>query len=181
MDEPSNFLEVRSAPETLRHTASLRFVESIKERIILKPNSLVERDNDILARAEKSHYSISKNLIDIFRSKGYDTFVNNHVDLFAHNKSRSYLIEVKSTENRNFRTQARKAIAQLYEYDYFDISKYKKEKEIDFTEQYRIFVPSRESNDGKYVSFINFLELGVGIVKDNTIQAVGKDFGISKI
>lgn len=180
-EKSSDFIEVKNASDTLRHAASLRFLEEINKRIILKPYSLVVRDNEILARAESVHYSIIQNLINIFRSKGYTTLSNEFVDLFAHDEKRSFLFEVKSTENKNFRSQARKGIVQLYEYDYFEIDKFKKEKNINFKDQYRIFVPSREPKDNKYIQFINFLDLGVAMVNDKELKPVGKDLGFSKI
>ena len=180
-EESSNFMEVHNATETLRHAASLRFLEQINQRIITKPYSLVERDNDILARAEAAHFSIIENLIHIFRNKGYDTLSNKRVDLFAHDETRSFLFEVKSTENRNFRRQARHGMVQLYEYDYFEVSKFKKEENINFHDQYRILVPSREPKDKNYIDFINYLDLGVAMVDGKGLKPIGKDFGFSKI
>lgn len=180
-EKPSDLFEVHNATETLRHAASLRFIEEINKRIIIKPYSLITRDNDILARAESTHHSIIQNLINIFRNKGYATLSNEFVDLFAHDEKRSFLFEVKSTENRNFRSQARKGIVQLYEYDYFEINKFKKEKNINFKDQYRILVPSREPRDGKYIQFINSLDLGVAMVDNKDLKPVGKDSGFSKI
>jgi hypothetical protein len=78
----------------------------------------------MLARAEIVHSTILQKLIELFKSKGYDTRSNRFVDLFAHNDEKAYLIEVKSTENKNFRSQARKGIVQLFENDYFDISRF---------------------------------------------------------
>lgn len=178
--KPSDLTEVKNATETLRHAASLRFMDSIKKRLITKPHSLAIRDNDILARAESSHHSILDQLISIFRSKGYNTLSNEFVDLFAHDEKRSFLFEVKSTENRNFRVQARKGIVQLYEYDYFEISKYKEENKFKFQDQYRILVPSKEPTDKKYVKFINSLDLGVATVEDKILKPVGEDLGFSK-
>ena len=180
-EESSNFVEVHNANETLRHAASLRFLDEIKNRIIIKPFSEFRRDNDILARADLAHHSIIENLIKIFRAKGYDTLSNAFVDLFAHNENRSFLFEVKSTENKNFRSQARKGIVQLYEYDYFEVNKFKREKDINFNDQYRILVPSREPVDKNYIEFINSLDLGVAMVDNKALKPVGKDLGFSKI
>lgn len=180
-EKPSDLFEVHNATETLRHAASLRFVEEINKRLIIKPYSLTIRDNDILARADSAHHSILEKLINIFRKKGYTTLSNEFVDMFAHDEKRSFLFEVKSTENRNFRVQARKGIIQLYEYDYFEINKYKKEKKIDFLEEYRILIPSREPTDKEYIRFINSLDLGVATVGDEKLRPIGKDFGFSKI
>jgi hypothetical protein len=180
-EKSSDFLEVKNATETLRHAASLRFLEEINKRIILKPYSLIKRDNEILARAESAHYSIVQQLIDVFRAKGYSTLSNTFVDLFAHDGKRSFLFEVKSTENKNFRSQARKGIVQLYEYDYFEINKYKTENNVSFTDQYNILVPSREPKDEKYVQFINYLDLGVAMVSETGLRPVGEDLGFSKL
>jgi len=180
-EKPSDLSEVQNATETLRSAASLRFLEEINKRLIIKPYSLAIRDNDILARAEASHHSVLQGLIDIFRQKGYATLSNKHVDLFAHDGNRSFLFEVKSTENRNFRVQARKGIVQLYEYDYFEINKFKEENDINFTEQYKILVPSQEPKDNKYINFINELDLGVALVDNNSLKPIGKDFGFSRI
>ncbi len=180
-EKPSDLSEVHNATETLRSAASLRFLEEINKRLIVKPYSLVVRNNDILARAELSHHTVLQELINIFREKGYDTLSNKHVDLFVHDEKKSFLFEVKSIENRNFRVQARKGIVQLYEYDYFEINKFKKEKNIDFQDQYRILVPSQRPKDDKYVDFINSLDLGVATVDNKELKPVGEDFGFSKI
>ena len=180
-EEKSGFMEVKNADDTLRHAGSLRYLDEINERIIKKPYSLVERDNDILARAEAAHHSITQKLINIFRSKGYSTLSNKFVDLFVHDEKKSLLFEVKSTENRNFRSQARKGIVQLYEYDYFEIQKYNKEKHLTFDKQYKILEPSKQPSDSKYIEFINSLELGIAIVKEDSLAPIGKDFGFSYI
>jgi len=180
-EKPSDLSEVHNATETLRHAASLRFLEEINQRIIIKPYSLISRNNDILARAESMHHSIIQNLIDLFRDRGYTTLSNEFVDLFTHDGKRSFLFEVKSTENKNFRVQARKGIVQLYEYDYFEINKFKKEKNISFKDQYRILVPSREPGDKSYIQFINSLDLGVAMVGNKELKPVGKDLGFSNI
>lgn len=179
--KPSDLSEVKNATETLRHAASLRFLEEINKHLIVKPYSLVYRNNDILARAESTHYTVLDELINIFRKKGYSTLSNEFVDLFAHNEKRSFLFEVKSTENRNFRVQARKGIVQLFEYDYFEITKFKKEKNMMFNDEYKVLVTSREPTDKKYIEFINKLDLGVATVGSGQLKPIGEDLGFSKI
>ncbi len=120
-------------------------------------------------------------MIEIFRSKGYDTRSNKFVDLFAYNKEQSFLLEVKSTENKNFRSQARKGIVQLFENDYFDITKFVNENNLSFDQKYKILVPSQIPGDKKYVEFINYLKTGVAVIENKTIKPVGNDFGFSKI
>jgi len=180
-EKPSDMDEVHNATETLRSAASLRFLDELNKRIIIKPYSHVVRNNDILARAELAHHTVLDQLITIFRKKGFATLSNKYVDLFAYNETRSFLFEVKSTENKNFRVQARKGIVQLYEYDYFEISKYKQEKQKSFKDEYRILVTSKEPHDSRYINFINSLDLGVGTVQNDQLRPVGKDFGFSKI
>lgn len=180
-DKLSDMAEVHNATETLRSAASLRFLGELNRRMIVKPFSHVTRNNDILARAELTHHTVLEQLISIFRNKGYATLSNKHVDLFAYNESRSFLFEVKSTENRNFRVQARKGIVQLFEYDYFEINKFKEEKNIEFKESYDLLVPSQEPKDSSYIKFINSLDLGVAMVKDKKLIAIGNDSGFSNI
>jgi hypothetical protein len=180
-DRPSTLTEVHNATETLRSAASLRFLPEVNEKIIRNSYSEVVRDNNILARAESAHLSVMQQLLDIFRVKGYDTHYNEYVDLFAHNENTSVLFEVKSNENKNFRVQARKGIAQLFEYDYFEIGKYKKEKGIDFEHKYKILALSQEPTDENYIQFINSLDLGVTTVEDGSLKPVGFDSGFSQI
>ncbi len=47
-------------------------------------------------------------------------------------------------------------------------------------DQYRIFVPSREPVDKKYIDFINAVDLGVAIVGDGGLKPIGKDFSFSR-
>lgn len=179
--KPSDLSEVHNATETLRSAASLRFVKEINQRLIIKPYSLAVRDNDILARAESSHHAVLQRLIEIFRKEGYETLSNKYVDLFAHKGNRSFLFEVKSIENKNFRSQARKGIVQLHEYDHFEISKFKREKGINFQDEYKILVPSKEPKDAKYIEFINSLGIGVATVGKEALNPIGQDLGFSKI
>lgn len=179
-EKPSDMSEVQNATETLRSAASLRFLDAVNQRLITKPYSLVTRDNDILARAEASHYTVLQELITMFRAKGYDTLANKHVDLFAYNDKKSYLFEVKSTENRNFRSQARKGIVQLMEYDFFEINKFKEEKKITFEQEFNLLVPSQEPKDLAFIRFINSLDLGVAVTDDDHLKVIGQDTGFSE-
>ncbi len=58
---------------------------------------------------------------------------------------------------------------------------YYEEKNINFKDQYRILVPSREPTDKKYVKFINSLDLGVATVANEALKPAGEDFGFSRI
>lgn len=180
-EKPTELKEVKSASETLRFADTLKVFENIRERVVKSAPGRYFRNNELLARAELVHFSILQQLIDVFRKNGYDTLFNRHVDLFAYNDKQSFLIEVKSTENRNFRTQARKGIVQLFEYDFFEVQKFLLEKKFTFQNQYKVLVPSKTPEDNQYVKFINSLDVGVGLSKESGINPVGKDFGFSKI
>ncbi len=170
---------VKSAAETLRYADTLKVFDRIKTRIVKEAPGQYTRDNELLARAETVHSTILQNLIDIFRSKGYETCSNKFVDLFTYNENRSFLFEVKSTESKNFRSQARKGLIQLFEYDYFEIRKFTADNKFNFKDKYKILVPSKVPVDTRYVGFINDLKTGVAIVKDKSLEAVGLDFGFT--
>ena len=127
------------------------------------------------------HASILQQLIDLFRKHGYATRSSRTVDLFAHNESNAFLFEVKSTESSNFRAQARKGIAQLFEYEYFDVKKFEQDNNYDFANKHKLIVPSQLPRDNMYVEFINSLKIGVTLIEENRLKPIGKDLGFSKI
>jgi len=172
---------IKSAAETLRYADTLKVFDKIRTRIVKETPGQYIKDNELLARAEIVHSTILQNLIDIFRSKGYETRSNRFVDLFAYNKNRSFLFEVKSTENKNFRSQARKGLIQLFEYDYFEIRKFITDNNFDFKDKYKILVPSKTPKDAQYISFINDLKTGIAIIEDRFLKAIGSDFGFTRL
>ncbi len=173
--------EIKSATEALRYADTLKIFDSVRARIIKEPTSQYTRDNEILDRANSVHASILQQLIDLFRKHGYDTRSSRTVDLFAHNEKNAFLFEVKSTESRNFRTQARKGIAQLFEYEYFDVQKFSQDNNLTFEDKYKLIIPSQTPKDTRYVDFINSLKIGVALVSENSLKPVGEDLGFSKI
>jgi hypothetical protein len=179
--KPTRLESVKSAAETLRYADTLRIFDKIKTRIVRDTPGEYMKDNELLARAEVVHSTILQNLIDIFRSKGYETRSNRFVDLFAYNEDRSFLFEVKSTENKNFRSQARKGLIQLFEYDYFEIKKYTADNKLNFKDKYKILVPSKVPGDTGYIDFINDLKTGVAVVEEKVLRAVGHDFGFTRL
>ena len=177
----SRLREVKSSEETLRYADTLKVFASVKARIIKEPTSKYERDNDLLERAEVVHQTILQQLIALFRLKGYETLSSPHVHLFAHNDRKAFLFDAKSTENKNFRSQARKGLAQLLEYDYFEIGKFSQENKIYFQEKYRLIALSKEPKDEAYIKFLNSLTIGVTLPNENSLRPIGKDFGFSRI
>lgn len=173
--------KITNANEALRYVDTLKIFDNVKARVIREPTSQYMRDNEILDRANASHQSILQQLIDLFRKHGYDTRYSRTVDLFAHNEKSAFLFEVKSTENNNFRTQARKGIAQLFEYEYFDVQKFSQDNNLIFDQKHKLIVPSQTPKDTRYVKFINSLKIGVAMVGENNLKPVGEDFGFSHI
>lgn len=172
---------INNAAESMRYADSLKVFDNIKTRIIKDSSAVYSKNNELLAKAEEVHCTILQNLIDIFKRKGYDTRSNRFVDLFAYNENKAFLFEVKSTENRNFRSQARKGLVQLLEYDYFDVNKFVNENKLHLKEKFSILVPSRQPGDDKYVNFINTLKIGVALVKEDSLEPVGVDLGFSNV
>lgn len=171
--------EIKNASEALRYTDTLKVFDSVKTRVIREPTSQYIRDNELLDRANLVHQTILQQLIDIFRKHGYDTRSSRTVDLFAHNNKNAFLFEVKSTENSNFRTQARKGIAQLFEYEYFDVQKFAQDNNLIFDQKHKLIIPSQTPKDERYIAFINNLKIGVAMVGEDNLKPVGTDFGFS--
>lgn len=179
--KPTMLETVKNVSETMRYADTLKIFYNIKSRTIDKTAGSFTKDNELLARAEEAHTTVLQGLIDIFRKKGYDTRSNRFVDLFAFDDQKSFLFEVKSTENRNFRAQARKGVIQLYENDYFDVRRFVTENKLHFEQKHKILVPSNKPQDNNYIDFINDLKIGVALVAPNTLKAVGADFGFTNI
>ncbi len=173
--------EIKSSTEALRYADTLRIFDSVKARVINEPTSQYIRDNELLDRANIVHATILQQLIDMFRRHGYETRQSKTVDLFAHNKKRAFLFDVKSTENNNFRSQARKGIAQLFEYEYFDVQKFADDNELAFEQKHKLIVPSQIPQDSRYVEFINSLKIGVATVHNDSLTPIGSDLGFSQI
>ena len=73
-------------------------------------------------RANESHAMLTRLVAAKIRAVGSIPKRNALVDLAAEVGARDYLFEMKSTTDRNPRSQVRKAIAQLYEYRYLQKS-----------------------------------------------------------
>lgn len=177
----ANLEKVNNIAESFRYADTLKLFDTIKNRIVSESPGIYQKDNELLAKAEEVHCNILQQLLEMFKRKGYDVRNNPHVDLFAHDGNRAFLIEVKSTESRNFKTQARKGLAQLLEYDYFEVNKFVREEKVHLKEKYRILIPSQSPNDENYVGFLNNLNIGVGIANNDQIKPIGEDFGFSRI
>jgi hypothetical protein len=179
----SEFISINSSKETYRYAETLSLVEEITPRILRSISSVFEKDNDLLDKAEKKHSEILDKLINRFREKGFDTFCNRFVDLIAFNGRTSCLIEVKTTENNNFRPQARKGVIQLLEYDYFEVNKFLSSfQNSSSINKLNYLITSQNAGDNNYVGFINQLEVGVGFFSNsNSFSNNGEEFGLTNI
>lgn len=181
VSKTSKLEEVKGEYEALRYATSLTVFDDIQKRIINKSRISVDYTLDNLKTAETQHYNIIKFLRSTLQKKGYKIYQNNHIDLYAHNSSSSLLIEAKSIENRNFKSQSRKGIVQLFEYNHFEISKFKREHQLNFNSELKLLATSDKPNDDEYVGFINSLDIRTLAVRDNRIIEYGESINLTSI
>lgn len=75
-------------------------------------------DRAKLERASTKHEELVATAARLSRDAGFDVSKNAFVDLFASGSAGSYLFEMKSNNEHNTVSQVRRAISQLYEYQY---------------------------------------------------------------
>jgi len=92
---------------------SLSENETHKESYIL---SVASRQK--LERANKVHSSILDTLSCELRRRGYIPQYNQFIDLFCQRENDMIIFEIKSITSKNWLSQIRKGISQLYEYRY---------------------------------------------------------------
>ncbi len=169
------FLKINNAEESIRYVPTLKFLDGdkVKVRKIVNERSTFDRDNAILERAEENHANVLQTAIDFFKKKGFDTWSNQHVDLLAESEESAFLIEVKSTINSNFRNQARRAVGQLLEYEYFDVRRYfegqSKDAPVD-----KILMITDDPMEGDYTKFLNSLNVHLTWPKGTHISVGGE-------
>jgi hypothetical protein len=166
--------EMKTEYETLRYATSLSVFNDIHKKVINKTDVNVTYSLDKLAEAEISHYDIVTYLRSTLMDKGYKVFYNNHIDLFAYDKEQSLLIEAKSIVNENFKWQSRKGIIQLFEYNYFEINKFKRENLLSFNKELKVLATSDAPKDSEYVKFINSLDVKTIAIKNKSIIHYGE-------
>lgn len=172
---------INNEAEALRYGTTLTIFDNIKERILSESGTTYGRNIESLAKAEKSHYNIVSQLMLLFAKKGYQLFSNPHVDLFAYKNNYSVLVEAKSIENLNFKNQSRKGIIQLFEYNYFEVSKFKKDKNLSFSNEVSLLATSDEPKDVEYIKFINSLDIHTIAVKHAQIVGYGRSINIHNL
>ncbi len=178
---PSPFLEFEKKEDIFRYGTSLSILKDVRKKVMNKTESIFVRDNTLLERANKEHQETLEKLRSLFKDRGYELYFNKHVDLFATNRQRSYLFEVKSQKDTNFLSQSRKGIVQLFESEYFEIKKFYSEKKLPELQTFKNLAFSRKPRDHHYIDFINSLRLGVTYFKEDKLDAVGKIVGVNQI
>ena len=119
-DIDENIIEVHKASTIYE----LRERDSDRESSSKKTNKqTVYTDPEITRirrqRANLIHKILLQKLQDYLEERGIKPLENEHIDLFAKLPSdHKYLFEVKSTNENNLLSQARKGLSQLYEYRY---------------------------------------------------------------
>lgn len=174
VETPTEFIKIRDAEATMRYVPTLKFLEGsgVKIRRLASKVSTFERDNALLERAEEEHARILQAAIDFFQNKGFETWNNQHVDLLAESENQAFLVEVKSTTEKKFRTQARRAVGQLFEYEYFDIRKYFAKKQNPPPVS-KVLMPSGDPKDSEYTNFLNTLKVHLAWPMGTHIKVAG--------
>ena len=128
-----------------------------------------------LQRAETAHADILSLLFRKLSERGYECFKNNHIDLLAVDRAqgRSLLIEAKSNEAGNFRPQARKGIVQLFEYNHFEVNRFKQEQDLRLSQEHQVLAFSQTPADADYLGFLNTLRIRTLVAQAETITPLG--------
>jgi hypothetical protein len=167
--------EVRGEKDLLRHTTGLTQFEDVGGRVLRLDDGHRQVDLRKLQRAETAHADILSLLYRKLSERGYECFKNNHIDLLAvhADQGRSLLIEAKSNEGGNFRAQARKGIAQLFEYNYFEMERFKADRGLALQQEHQVLAFSQAPGDADYLGFLNTLRIRTLVAQAETITPLG--------
>lgn len=167
--------EVRGEKDLLRHTTGLTQFEDVGGRVLRLDDGHRQVDLRKLQRAETAHADILSLLFRKLSERGYECFKNNHIDLLAvhADQGRSLLIEAKSNEGDNFRAQARKGIAQLFEYNYFEMERFKADRGLELTKEHQVLAFSQAPRDADYLGFLNTLRIRTLVAQAEAITPLG--------
>lgn len=167
--------EVRGEKDLLRHTTGLTQFEDVGGRVLRLDDGHRQVDLRKLQRAETAHADILSLLFRKLSERGYECFKNNHIDLLAvhADQGRSLLIEAKSNEGDNFRAQARKGIAQLFEYNYFEMERFKADRGLKLNQEHQVLAFSQAPRDADYLGFLNTLRIRTLVAQAEAITPLG--------
>lgn len=171
---PKKLVKAESPDElVVRKPVTLEEMHIIKKKTIHLGKATFAKDMQSLEKAETAHHETLSALFELLKSRGYETYYNRHVDLFATRGNQSFLFEVKSIHNKNFRSQSRKGIVQLFEYEYFDIKEFLGANN-DTDRPSKALIYSDSPKDSNYIGFINNLKLGAGYFEEGKLKASGQ-------
>lgn len=175
--KPAILKEVSKPEDILRKPVSLENLDVVKKKTIKLGSANFVKDMQTLERAETAHHETLSKLLNLLKSRGYTTYSNKHVDLFALRGNESHLFEVKSFNQKNFRSQSRKGIVQLFEYEYFEIRKFFEDKNENLVPS-KSLIYSQSPTDTNYISFINNLKMSAGYFTGDKLEASGQPLAL---
>jgi hypothetical protein len=149
----------KSAVSGLRAIPTLKYLnQPVSTKKIGTQISTFERNNELLERANTEHQQVIEAAATILKTQGYTPFTNMHTDLVAENEKEILLYEAKSLPENKFRIQARRALGQLYQYQYYDIQAHQKEQGSSKPVKKLLLVP-HDPGDGDYVQFLKWANI----------------------
>lgn len=169
---PKGLKRVDKPEDIIRKPISLEEMQIIKKKTVRVGTATYTKDLQALEKAETAHHDTLTKLFDLLKTRGYETYYNRHVDLFATRGESSILFEVKSLAKKNFRSQARKGIVQLFEYEYFEIRKFIDDNNS-IAKPNKALVFSDAPKDTNYIEFISSLKMGSGYFEGSGLKASG--------
>lgn len=181
VSKPTELISISTPEETLRYSTTLSTISEINKKVIKAASGNYKKDYKSLSNAEEHHFNILSFLINYFKQKDFTIYYNTHIDLFVHNKTNSILFEAKSIENNNFKKQSRTAIAQLFEYNYFEVANFKRKNEMTFKNEFKVLVTSKEPSDFEYTAFINSLNIKTAAVHENKLINYGSSLNFNDL
>lgn len=134
-----------------------------------------EVDNTKRERALQIHQDLILYIIENFKGKNFEGKENKHVDLsyFSPIKNKVLLFEMKSASNeKTARMQARQAVGQLLEYEYYDIKNMFPIKED--THIVKVLVMNTLPSED-YIKYLNNLKIYTIQVKGDKVILAEKD------
>lgn len=171
--KPTKLRKIEDPKDISRKPVTLSNLDEVKKKTIKLGKATYSKDLLTMERAEAGHHETLSFLFELLKSQGYETFYNRHVDLFAVKGNVSFLFEVKSLANKNFKAQARKGIVQLFEYEYFEIQEFLSERKLE-TATNKTLIFSQKPPDMNYINFINSLKMGAGYFAGHNLEASGQ-------
>jgi hypothetical protein len=175
--------EMNKIEDSLRFATSLTIFDDIKKKFNRKTKQKIFYTKDSLAleKANKEHQDTLNKILKLFHLKGYSTYNNRHIDLFAHNNKKSFLVEVKSINKNNQIEQFRKGFVQLFEYEFFEIRKFKKDYNLSFQESNNCIITSKSFSDKNYLMFAEKYNIAFASYNNNKLCTQNRVYNFNQL